>query len=284
MVRDQIKEATVSHSSRGLAVLAVPGFMLTKWMFPCHVDHEKFLRGLKFLCRRMQRIKVNGNGIRAAGNPDDEPNFGLFPRCPPEPSAPAGLPVSDHEEGDGHQHSDTGHNSLPSLQSEAHPENGPSTASVAVETSASRGNYKSSSSQQHSFPLRLQRMLDKLEADGSRDVISWLPHGRAFVVHDADRFVTELMPVYFNQTKYSSFQRQLHMYNFSRITTGRDKGAYWNSHFQRGKPSLTGMSYRDEDCAWKHSFFGILLCFVIYSYDFVVHMPRTRVNGKGTRR
>ena len=33
------------------------------------------------------------------------------------------------------------------------------------------------------------------------------------------------MPLYFNQTKYSSFQRQLHIYNFQRITAGKDKGA-----------------------------------------------------------
>jgi len=45
--------------------------------------HEKFLRGMKFLCRRMHRQKVNGNGIRAAGNPDAEPDLEMYPPCPP---------------------------------------------------------------------------------------------------------------------------------------------------------------------------------------------------------
>jgi hypothetical protein len=45
--------------------------------------HEKFLRGLKFLCRRMSRQKINGNGIRAAGNPDEEPALVNYPVCPP---------------------------------------------------------------------------------------------------------------------------------------------------------------------------------------------------------
>jgi hypothetical protein len=45
--------------------------------------HEKFLKGLKFLCRQMTRQKVNGNRIRSAGNPDDEPSLALFPVCPP---------------------------------------------------------------------------------------------------------------------------------------------------------------------------------------------------------
>jgi hypothetical protein len=45
--------------------------------------HEKFLRGMKFLCRRMSRQKVNGNRIRSAGNPDEEPKMALYPVCPP---------------------------------------------------------------------------------------------------------------------------------------------------------------------------------------------------------
>jgi len=45
--------------------------------------HEKFLRGMKFLCRRMTRQKVNGNRIRSCGNPDEEPKLALFPVCPP---------------------------------------------------------------------------------------------------------------------------------------------------------------------------------------------------------
>jgi hypothetical protein len=45
--------------------------------------HELFLKGLKFLSRRMQRQKVNGNRIRSAGNPEEEPNLSLFPACPP---------------------------------------------------------------------------------------------------------------------------------------------------------------------------------------------------------
>lgn len=43
--------------------------------------HEKFLRGRKFLSRRMTRQKVNGNRIRSAGNPDEEPDLSMFPIC-----------------------------------------------------------------------------------------------------------------------------------------------------------------------------------------------------------
>jgi hypothetical protein len=191
--------------------------------------HEKFLRGLKFLSRRMSRQKVNGNGIRAAGNPDDEPNLSVFPSCPPTPrwlnGSWAGSPQDDA--------------SSPSRDA-ADPND-----DLILRTTAGI---------QVSFPLKLQRILDKLEAEGKTDIISWLPHGRAFLVHDPDRLVSDLLPVYFNQTRYSSFQRQLHMYNFQRITAGRDKGAYHHANFQRGTPQIS------------------------------LRMHRTRVNGKGTRR
>mmetsp|Transcript_50352 Transcript_50352/g.151637 ORF Transcript_50352/g.151637 Transcript_50352/m.151637 type:complete len:1033 (-) Transcript_50352:696-3794(-) len=44
--------------------------------------HELFLRGKPFLAKRMVRIRVNGNGIRSAGNPDSEPDFYAMPPVP----------------------------------------------------------------------------------------------------------------------------------------------------------------------------------------------------------
>jgi len=53
--------------------------------------HEKFLRGMKFLCKRMNRQKVNGNRIRSAGNPDEEPVLSSYPSCPPQRGPPVGV-------------------------------------------------------------------------------------------------------------------------------------------------------------------------------------------------
>lgn len=46
----------------------------------------------------------------------------------------------------------------------------------------------------------------------------------SFVVHDRKLFVEEIMPTFFRMTKYESFQRQLNIYGFNRITAGRDRG------------------------------------------------------------
>jgi hypothetical protein len=59
------------------------------------------------------------------------------------------------------------------------------------------------------FPERLHRLLKEIQNDGNGDVISFLPHGRAFAIHKPDRFVSEIMPTYFKMSQLSSFQRQL---------------------------------------------------------------------------
>jgi hypothetical protein len=88
------------------------------------------------------------------------------------------------------------------------------------------------------FPWKLHDMLERIEEDGYAHVVSWQPHGRCFVVHNPTKFVTEVMPIYFNQTKFASFQRQLNLYGFSRLTTGRDKGGYYHDAFLRGMRQL----------------------------------------------
>lgn len=43
---------------------------------------------------------------------------------------------------------------------------------------------------------------------------------------------------FFQQCKYSSFQRQLHLYGFSRFSVGLDRGGYYHPSFLRGQPEL----------------------------------------------
>jgi hypothetical protein len=82
-------------------------------------------------------------------------------------------------------------------------------------------------------------MLEEMSAVGEESV-SWQPHGKAFRVHLPDLFAKTVMPRYFKQqTKYKSFQRQLHIYGFHRINKGMDRGAYFHSMFIREDKSLS---------------------------------------------
>lgn len=44
------------------------------------------------------------------------------------------------------------------------------------------------------FPMKLHSVLEQVEADGLAHVVSWMPHGRCFVVHKPKEFVDHVMP------------------------------------------------------------------------------------------
>jgi hypothetical protein len=89
------------------------------------------------------------------------------------------------------------------------------------------------------FPLVLHNMLERIEEEGLSHIVSWSPHGRSFAVHDSQAFISKVMPLFFRQSKISSFQRQLNLYGFARLTrNGPDKGAYYHEYFLRGRPTL----------------------------------------------
>jgi hypothetical protein len=119
------------------------------------------------------------------------------------------------------------------------------------------------------FPEKLHEMLER---EPDPNIVSWLPHGRAFLVRRPKEFTSHVMPKYvkretlgtcaalllcppnlslssnarfhfffvryFRQTKLTSFQRQLNLYGFRRITQGADGGAYYHELFLRGRPQL----------------------------------------------
>eukprot|EP00571_Detonula_confervacea_P009315 CAMPEP_0172324184 /NCGR_PEP_ID=MMETSP1058-20130122/50675_1 /TAXON_ID=83371 /ORGANISM="Detonula confervacea, Strain CCMP 353" /LENGTH=710 /DNA_ID=CAMNT_0013040387 /DNA_START=253 /DNA_END=2385 /DNA_ORIENTATION=- len=87
------------------------------------------------------------------------------------------------------------------------------------------------------FPEKLMNMLDE-ESLLHPEIISYLPHGRAFIVRKPKLFTAEVMSGYFRQSKLTSFQRQLNLYGFRRITQGADAGAYYHELFLRGRPQL----------------------------------------------
>jgi hypothetical protein len=88
------------------------------------------------------------------------------------------------------------------------------------------------------FPWRLHDMLFAAAREGFENIVSWQPCGSAFKVHDILIFTEAILPRYFKTTMYKSFQRQLNIYGFRRLTSGSQKGAYTHELLIRGKPEV----------------------------------------------
>lgn len=109
------------------------------------------------------------------------------------------------------------------------------------------------------FPFKLFRMLAKVEEDGKQDIVSFTSNNRAFIIHKPHKFTNEIMPEYFTTTRMSSFQRQLNLYGFRRITEGPNKGAYYHEFFQKGKLSWCNRIKRKKNSVKSPpNFFGAL--------------------------
>ena len=78
-------------------------------------------------------------------------------------------------------------------------------------------------------------------------IIAWLPHGRAFFIHDRQRFASEILTRFFDGAKFTSFTRRLKRWNYARVPRGPEMGAYYNPNFKRDQPDLVRkMRYRME--------------------------------------
>lgn len=92
------------------------------------------------------------------------------------------------------------------------------------------------------FPVVLHRMLGEMENEGSEHIISWNDDGLSFAIHKPKEFADTILTRYFrNQTRYKSFQRQLNLYRFRRVSTAKERAA----------------------CRLISSRFGVLYCFTV---------------------
>mmetsp|Transcript_5183 Transcript_5183/g.5889 ORF Transcript_5183/g.5889 Transcript_5183/m.5889 type:complete len:407 (-) Transcript_5183:120-1340(-) len=96
--------------------------------------------------------------------------------------------------------------------------------------------------------VRVARLPTKLDAILSNpaysDIVTWMPHGRAWKVNDSDRFLTEVTPLYFEYCNYNSFVRLVNAWGFRRISKGPDRNAYFHELFLRGLPHLHKKMHR----------------------------------------
>uniref|UniRef100_A0A7S0UPI0 HSF-type DNA-binding domain-containing protein n=1 Tax=Pseudo-nitzschia delicatissima TaxID=44447 RepID=A0A7S0UPI0_9STRA len=93
------------------------------------------------------------------------------------------------------------------------------------------------------FARRLYEMLQSeakiaSESKEPNAYISWSQSGIAFRIIDVEGFTSSVLPKYFRTKKFSSFQRNLNLYGFTKVRRGPDTDMYAHQSFIRGKPEL----------------------------------------------
>jgi hypothetical protein len=99
-------------------------------------------------------------------------------------------------------------------------------------------------------------MLDDAARSGTEHIVSWLPgEGNSFRIHIPKDFASHILPKFFEKIKFRSFQRQLNIYGFRRISdrTSPDYGAYYHEFFVRNKSHLCLQMQRQRIKGTKNS-------------------------------
>ena len=82
-----------------------------------------------------------------------------------------------------------------------------------------------SSAKEPTFPVKLHMILSNPAFD---DIITWLPHGRSWTIHNQKAFEERVIPLYFRHGRFASFARQVNGWGFRRVTQGSDYKSYYH--------------------------------------------------------
>eukprot|EP00592_Proboscia_alata_P002578 CAMPEP_0194377868 /NCGR_PEP_ID=MMETSP0174-20130528/32751_1 /TAXON_ID=216777 /ORGANISM="Proboscia alata, Strain PI-D3" /LENGTH=606 /DNA_ID=CAMNT_0039159501 /DNA_START=104 /DNA_END=1924 /DNA_ORIENTATION=+ len=85
------------------------------------------------------------------------------------------------------------------------------------------------------FPQVLMEILDN---PAYNSIIAWLPHGEGFIIHNKKKFASDIIPVYFRKSHFTSFTRKLNRWGYCRACKGPEAGAYYHKSFKRGNSQL----------------------------------------------
>ena len=85
------------------------------------------------------------------------------------------------------------------------------------------------------FLLKLYQILEK---DEYKDIIEWGEDGTYFIVKNLHDFTENILPKYYKHNNYSSFIRQLNMYDFHKRKSNPNEHIFEHKNFIRNKKDL----------------------------------------------
>lgn len=92
--------------------------------------------------------------------------------------------------------------------------------------------------QERSVPKFLKKIFSILEENQLNEYVSWNEDGTAMIIKKPTDFANKVLPMFFKHNNFSSFIRQLNMYQFKKSKNPRYDHIYSHRMFQSGKIDL----------------------------------------------
>ena len=99
-------------------------------------------------------------------------------------------------------------------------------------------NENISKKKSHHYSRFLLQLYQILEEDKYKDIIHWGENGKYFLIENVHDFTEKILPKYYNHNNYSSFVRQLNMYDFHKKKTNSDVQSFQHNKFIKGQKEL----------------------------------------------
>ena len=106
------------------------------------------------------------------------------------------------------------------------------------ENNTGYNNENISKKKQHHYSRFLLQLYQILEEDKYKDIIHWGDNGKYFLIENVHDFTEKILPKYYNHNNYSSFVRQLNMYDFHKKKTNSDTQSFQHNKFIKGQKEL----------------------------------------------
>ena len=88
------------------------------------------------------------------------------------------------------------------------------------------------------YPNFLLKLYQILENDEYKDIIHWGDDGKYFIVKNLHDFTENILPKYYKHNNYSSFIRQLNMYDFHKRKSNPNEHIFEHKNFIKDKKEL----------------------------------------------